>query len=233
MKADRDDAPQHLKRSASSQGTGKWLVAISLGVGITALAAYFAGDRLSLLQHKPVVKSSPTESYTPAYEFNEPADRDTKTPEQQFWDNVNERDQAQPKLKQTDYNANNYTPKGAVNVVSMEGVRNSEAYRNPTRSTSTPRQNDIEHTGEWVDKWSGGARYYAEWTVINNYIDDPSVCENHKYGSIENRECRKGAKQFFTKQCREWETRADNDRKPWSDRMKQRYCSAASSFSPL
>lgn len=103
---------------------------------------------------------------------------------------MNECNRHQTQPKQTVYNDTNFVPKGVTNVVDMEAVRQSEAYRNPTVSSISSR-NSIELTGEWVDKWSSGARYYAEWTVINNYIDDTSVCANHRRGSIDYRECRK------------------------------------------
>lgn len=231
MKADWDDAPQHLKRRHPE--AGKWVIAITLGVAFTALAVYVADNKLEFPPKPQMAQSPPTESYTPAYDFDEPVSPPKQTPEQLFWDDVNARNREQPQPKQTVYNDTNYVPKDAANVVSMEAVRQSEAYRNPTTSSSQKSRNSIERTGAWVDKWSGGARYYAEWTIINNYIDDTSVCANHKRGSIDYRECRKGAKQFFKEECRSWEGRWQSDRKPNSDWMKQRYCSAASSFSPM
>ncbi|MFS6897500.1 hypothetical protein ABMZ29_21260, partial [Pseudomonas aeruginosa] len=65
------------------------------------------------------------------------------------------------------------------------------------------------------------------------HIDGSSVCANHRRGSIDYRECRKAAKQHFHEQCRIWRARYDNDRKVSSDRMKMRYCTAASSFNPM
>ncbi|MCY1349666.1 hypothetical protein D9M69_358710 [compost metagenome] len=189
---------------------------------------------MPLFQPKPpAAQTSPTDNYTPAFEFDEPVTQPEKTPEQLFWDDVNAQNRQQAQQKQTDYNDNNYVPKGAANVVSMEGVRQSGAYRNPTRRESASTNNSIEHDGYWIDKWSGGAKYYAEWTAINNYIDGTSVCENHKRGSIDYRECRKGAKQLFKEQCQAWSARSQSNRKSWSNRMKLSYCSAASSFSPM
>ncbi|MNZ33180.1 hypothetical protein D3C78_505210 [compost metagenome] len=193
-----------------------------------------AGNNPGLFQPKsPTTQSSPTDSYTPAYQFDEPASQPQQTAEQQFWNSVNERNRQQAQPKQTDYNDSNYVPKGAANVVSMEGVRQSEAYRNSAQRAEAATSNSIEHTGHWVDKWSGGGSYYAEWTVINNYIDGTSVCANHKRGSIDYRECRKGAKQYFKEQCQSWESQWRGDRKTGTDLMKRWYCSAASSFSPM
>lgn len=88
-------------------------------------------------------------------------------------------------------------------------------------------------TGKWVEKWSGGARYYAAWNVIDNRIEGGSVCENHRRGSIDYRECRKGAKQFFKEHCRALEKRWQSNRSDELETLKDRYCSAANVFSPL
>lgn len=231
MKANWDDAPQHLKRKRRS--AGKWMAAVTIGVPFTALAVYVADHKLQFSPEPPIAQAPLTESYTPKYEFNEPAGQPATSTEKLFWDDVNERNRRQAHPKQTIYNDTNYVPKGATNIVDMEAVRQSEAYRNPTAASSISSRNSIEQSGAWVDKWSGGAHYYAEWTVINNYIDDTSVCANHKRGSINYRECRKGAKQFFKEECRSWGAAWQSDRKPRNDYMKQRYCSAASSFSPM
>lgn len=219
MKADWDDAPQHLKRKR--QSAGKWVVAVTFGVAFTALAVYVADHKLPFPPEPSVAQSNPAESYTPAYDFEVPTSQPEKTPEQLFWDNVSEQNRQQSQPKQTVYNDTNYVPKGAANVVSMEGVRQSEAYRNPSASSERVAHNNVEQSGARVDKWSGGAHYYAEWTVINNYIDDTSVCANHKRDSIDYRECRKGTKQFFKEECRSWERKWQRDRKPFSDLIRQ------------
>lgn len=90
-----------------------------------------------------------------------------------------------------------------------------------------------ERDAQWIKGWDGGSSYLAEWIVVNNQIDGGSVCGNQRWGSIEYRECRKGAKVFFREQCRAWGLRAESDRKDWSFQMKDRYCTAESSFSPM
>ena len=86
---------------------------------------------------------------------------------------------------------------------------------------------------KWIKSWNGGSNYLAEWIAFDNYIDGTSVCGNHRRGSIDYRECRKAAKQHFHEQCRTWRARFDGDRKDHSERMRIRYCGAASSFSPM
>lgn len=90
-----------------------------------------------------------------------------------------------------------------------------------------------ERTSRWIKSWNGGSNYLAEWLSVNNYIDDTSVCANHRRGSIDYRECRKAAKEHFHEECRTWRARYESARKTHSDRMKTRYCSAASSFNPM
>lgn len=234
MKADWDVAPRHLKASKKAGGVGRWLIAGLIGASITTGLLYLASGRILFLQPRaPVAQIEPVQDdYTPLPPFEEP-DPNQPTAEEIFWSDVEQQEaERKARIKQTDFNDNNYTPRQPDNLVSMEGVRQSSAYQQPPQQITT-RRRTVEKDGEWIDKWSGGARYYATWTIMNNYIDGTSVCANHKRGSIDYRECRKGAKQFFKEQCRAWGDRWQSDREPWSDRMKQRYCSAASSFSPM
>jgi len=74
-----------------------------------------------------------------------------------------------------------------------------------------------------IKGWDGGGPYAASWTVSDNRIDHGSVCTGYRSGSIDYRECRKGAKQWFKEQCRLQPNPA----------LRERYCSAASGFSPM
>lgn len=71
--------------------------------------------------------------------------------------------------------------------------------------------------------WDRKNLYTASWSVSDNRIDYGSVCGGYRSGSIEYRECRKGAKQWFKEQCR----------RGGSEALRERYCSAASGFSPM
>lgn len=74
-----------------------------------------------------------------------------------------------------------------------------------------------------IKGWDGGGPYIASWSVSDNRVDYGSVCGGYRGGSIEYRECRKGAKQWFKEQCREEPDPA----------LRERYCSAGSGFSPM
>ncbi|HFH2571532.1 hypothetical protein [Pseudomonas aeruginosa] len=231
MKADKDDAPEYLRRKRS-QNLGKWALSIALGLALSGLALHMAGSKLLFLPQSQANHLSYPENSTRISNYNALEKQPQKTSEELFWESVNSRNKSnQP--KQTAYDDSNYTPTGAVNIVSMEAIRQPNGYRNPSTSRKKKTTNRIQHTGAWVNKWSGGARYYAEWVVIENYIENTSVCANQKRGSIDYRECRKGAKQFFKEQCRAWEKKWQNDRKNKNEQIRIRYCSAANSFSPM
>jgi hypothetical protein len=122
----------------------------------------------------------------------------------------------------------------AQGMVSSEYLAKYQAERDRRIAQTRVAQSSFqERAGEWIKSWDGGTRYYAEWTVVNNVIDGTSVCGNHRRGSIEHRECRKGAKVYFREQCRAWERRVANDGRDLSHQMKSRYCAAQSSFSPM
>ncbi|MBB1521200.1 hypothetical protein [Aquipseudomonas guryensis] len=119
---------------------------------------------------------------------------------------------------------------GMVNAQYLARYREEKTEAsNPRRGSSAQVENDVQR----IAKWSGGDTYQAAWQVLDNRIDYTSVCANHRRGSIDYRECRKGAKQFFKEQCRDWGKRWDADREPKSKRMEDRYCSASNGFSPM
>ena len=104
----------------------------------------------------------------------------------------------------------------------------SEAYLAQYKAGSPrrPRTSSLTEPEEQViSGWDGRGRYLATWQVSGNQIDYASVCANYRSGSIDYRECRKGAKQWFKAQCRLT--------KRWDALSLQRYCSAASGFSPM
>ncbi|HEO1577572.1 TPA: hypothetical protein RG898_004810 [Pseudomonas aeruginosa] len=230
MKADRDDAPEHLKRKRD-QSIGKWTLAIALGLGLSGLALHMAGNKLSFLP-KPQPSQPPNlEKPAPSPNENTPKNQPQKTSEELFWESVNARNQ-QNQPKQNFYDDSNYAPKKPANTYTPPATHRATSSPQQTQQRQT-RQVSRERTSKWIKSWNGGTNYLAEWLSVNNYIDSTSVCANHRRGSIDYRECRKAAKQHFHEQCRIWRARYDNDRKTNSDRMKTRYCTAASSFRPM
>ncbi|MFS2158256.1 hypothetical protein ACCD10_12955 [Pseudomonas sp. Pseusp122] len=89
----------------------------------------------------------------------------------------------------------------------------------------------VEQATIW--QWDGKRTYFAQWLVEANRIDDSSVCGNYRRGSVEFRECRKGAKVYFRDQCQSWGKRWDQSGGAGSKAAQERFCSAASSFNPI
>lgn len=216
MRADWDDAPNHVRRKKNE--SLRMGMALATGCAITA-SILFIGSKLMKGETPPPAEPEPQEQHVPRHDLSEEPKPTGPTSEELFW--ASQQKKQQP--KQTVFNDNNYTPKGAVNVVSTEGIRQSSAYQNSGQQESQTRQKTVDHEWHVIKAWSGEWSYRATWTAINNRIDSSTVCSNHKRGSIEYRECRKGAKQFFREQCR----------RDQSERLKERYCSAANSFSPM
>lgn len=247
MKADRDDAPEYLR--TKKQGPWRMLVVLGVGSAITwTLIALFAKPIvIDVNQIKQGIRiggqslfsQQPNERYSPPAQVNqetpapfEPAEQVPRPPLSQAeieWFEENEA--LAIERSKNIFNDKNYKPKQPQNTYSPPTYKQVASSQSASQSSS--RGDQHERDGQWIDKWSGGARYFAEWEIFNNYIDGTSVCANHRRGSIDYRECRKGAKQFFKKQCQAWGERYQSDRKDWSYRMKQRYCSAGSNFNPM
>lgn len=120
----------------------------------------------------------------------------------------------------------------AQGMVSAEYLAQYET--DQTNRQNRPRHNVDQGINQaWVRQWDGRGRYLAQWTTYGNRIDGSSVCGNHRSGSIEYRECRKGAKEYFKEECRAWGKRWESGRADLSKAMEQRYCSAANGFSPM
>ncbi|ENT5165016.1 TPA: hypothetical protein ACGBF3_006086 [Pseudomonas aeruginosa] len=231
MKANKDDAPEYLRRK-QGQSLSKWALPIALGLGLSGLALHMAGNKLSFLP-KPQ-PSHPSNLEKPAHtpDDNAPQNQPQKTSEELFWESVNARNHQQSQPKQTVYNDRNYRPQKPTNIYTPPASHRVVSAPQQTQQRQTNRASR-ERTSKWIKSWNGGTNYLAEWLSVNNHIDGSSVCANHRRGSIDFRECRKAAKQYFHEQCRIWRARYDNDRKTISDRMKTRFCTAASSFNPM
>jgi len=93
----------------------------------------------------------------------------------------------------------------------------------PVRTSSSPSFTE----SQVVPKWDGNGSYLAAWEVHDNRIDYGSVCGNQRKGSIEYRECRKGAKQWFKKMCAELNKVKEQEVK------RERYCSASEVFGAI
>ncbi len=254
MKTDWDDAPDYLR---SKKKPGLWRMVAILGVGsaITwGVIALFAKpivinvDQLKQAIHvdgkplfsqqpapQPYSEPEPLPSLSEAFEPGTVQQNYQALAQPQPYASMEWTEEEKARAvasAQNVFNDSNYTPKQPASTYTPPATHRIAQAPQQTQQRQTNRV-QRERDGHWIDKWSGGARYYAEWVIVNNYIDGASVCANHRRGSIDYRECRKGAKQFFKDECKGWSDRYRRDRKDWNDRMKQRYCSAASNFNPM
>ena len=252
MKSDWEEAPDYI-RNNKKQSPWRTVVILGVGSAITwVLIAIFAKpividvNQLKQAIHiggQPIFSEQPVQP--PAQAYSDPAApiRLPSIPldpvQQQFAEQQSRADiewSEQQAAKtaarlQNSFNDGNYRPQQPANTYTPSTTHRIAQAPQQTQQRQT-KQVSRERTSKWIKGWNGGTNYLAEWVAINNYIDSSSVCANHRKGSIDYRECRKAAKQHYHEECRTWRARYDNDRNDHSERMKQRYCSASSSFSP-
>jgi len=251
MRSDWDDAPEYL-RNRKKPSSWRFLAILGIGSAVLSALAFTFGKPVVLdvnqikqgihVGSKPWFNQEPEQPMQPASQpsvasYNAPAAVLTPAPQQRpltqeeiEW--FEARTAVAVQSRQTSFNDDNYTPKQPASIYTPPAAHRIAA---ATPSTSAPRSRSVsrEHTSKWIKGWNGGIDYLAEWVSVNNYIDGTSVCANHRRGSIDYRECRKAAKQHYHEECRTWRARYDNDRKDNSNKLKDRYCVAASSFNPM
>jgi len=83
-----------------------------------------------------------------------------------------------------------------------------------------------------IREWDGPNRYVAKWRIEDSVINQGSVCFNFPADSIEHRECRRAAQQYFKVQCKDWTRRAEKTRDKETREAKAQYCAVAGEFAP-
>lgn len=116
--------------------------------------------------------------------------------------------QAQPPARpqserQTVFNDANYSPQGAVNTMAAPQHVKQTTKRRPAHNvvykTAPWRWTSAASSAGGRSKTAGGTFNYS---VRNGRIEAVSVCKNETYGSFRYRDCRKGAKAYFTQRCK-------------------------------
>ncbi len=115
----------------------------------------------------------------------------------------------------------------------MVSARYLAQYKADRQREATARARPSTVVWSTLRRWDGKGAYSATWTYRDNRIDGTSVCTNLQKGSIDYRECRKGAKVHFREQCRAWSRRLGEQYSDSTQAQQQRYCSAAEVFNPL
>ena len=98
--------------------------------------------------------------------------------------------------RQTEFNDHNYRPSRQINI--------SRSVTPTPRTRSEPQQRRIQSATEQV-KWTNASgletQYELYYEYDDTYITFASVCSNYRKGSINYRNCRKAAKQWFGSKC--------------------------------
>jgi len=118
--------------------------------------------------------------------------------------------------RQTDFSDRNYTPNRQINV--SKPVRPTTA-RAAASTDNRVIQSNMEKV-KWVDARGVETQYQMYYEHDSNTLDFASVCSNHRKGSIDYRNCRKAARQWFGGKCNGGST---------PGRM---YCHARNAFRP-
>lgn len=250
MRSDWDDAPEYL-RNRKKPSPWRFLAILGIGSAVLSALAFTFGKPvvLDITQIKQGIHIGGKpwfnqEAEQPMQPVNQPSVASYEEPKPQaLIEAKGQRPLTQAEIDwfdaasarateriQTSFSDDNYTPKRPANTYTPTA---QQVAASPVSSERKSRAVRRERTSRWIKSWNGGTNYLAEWIAINNYIDGTTVCANHRRGSIDFRECRKAAKQHFHEQCKTWRARFDNDRKDHSERMRTRYCGAASSFNPM
>lgn len=176
MKADRDDAPEWLTSRPSKGSHLKVVLAGTIGTVVTLGALTLAGQAFMQNTVKNLAENSQQPKPKPVAEITrvEPAPRidwDEIVEEQARRDAMSTQQPEQPigsdspAVKQTVFNDQNYTPRGADNVLSLGG---SYQPVEPEKPAGKVRVTIIEQTPSMKDR----------------------ACWPHKEGSIERRNCK-------------------------------------------
>ncbi|WP_263261762.1 hypothetical protein [Pseudomonas sp. RIT-PI-S] len=118
------------------------------------------------------------------------------------------------------------TPQG---LVSAQYLAQFKAGANRPAATA-PRQ--VQIASVTIREWDGPNRYVARWRIEDNEIDQNSVCFNFPDDSIEHRECRRAAQQYFRDQCKDWTRRAEKAHDRETRDARSQFCAVAQGFAP-
>lgn len=223
MKADWDDAPDHIKRKKK----------LPIGIaGVTAACLIggilFMADRNGWVEYarnlaNPPQPASQTATSSSAETRYSPT---TPTPEDTFWEQVgNERQQpsvanTNSAVRQTSFNDSNYRPRTDINTI--QGPRASASMQKQiTPQGLNGRSKTI--TVRWRDARGRTTRWQTSFTYQNSRIDNNSFCRNYRAGSIDYRTCRKGAKEWLKERCL-------SNNNGVTTEWRRMYCHAESSF---
>lgn len=221
MKASRDDMPEYL-RTRKKAGPWRFLALLGLGSAIFWILAVMFGKEIIIdinqiksgirFADKAVFEAGPEGPEVSALEERQiSVDRKAMALAEIL------SAQKQPAIRQTSFNDQNYQPTGAINTMPAP---------KPTLYAANTQSQRVQHkpvlqTGYWT--WTGAdkkkTRLKIQWQTVNGWIEYHTVCQNERRGSLEYRECRKAAKEYFVHRCRTEKRKA--------------FCAAENNYNPL
>lgn len=221
MKASRDDMPEYL-RTRKKAGPWRFLALLGLGSAIFWVLALMFGKEIIIdinqiksgirFADKPVFEAEPEAPQVSALEERQVSvDRKAMALAEML------SAQKQPAIRQTSFNDQNYQPTGAINTIPAP---KPTLYAANAQSKRVPHK-PVLQTDYWT--WTGAdrkrTRRKIQWQTVNGWIQYHTVCQNERRGSIEYRDCRKAAKEYFVHRCRTEKRKA--------------FCAAENNFNPL
>lgn len=118
--------------------------------------------------------------------------------------------------RQTEFNDRNYQPSRQINTAAP--------LHRTTRSGAPSRERRIiqsqQETVRWIDARGAEEKYDMYYEHDGSQVTFASVCSNYRSGSIDYRNCRKAARQWFGTRCNS------------SNASGRMYCHADNAFRP-
>lgn len=121
-----------------------------------------------------------------------------------------------PPKRQTEFNDHNYQPSRQINSIAPTA---SVTLRAKPERDRRVIQSNLEKV-KWKSARGTATEYRVYYEYDNTNITFVSVCSNYRTGSLDYRNCRKAAKQWFGTRCNN------------SNASGRMYCHASNAFRP-
>lgn len=230
--ADEEDAAHYVRRHPSTSSTFyRNLLALLVFIGLSGYGVLHYSGALQAFAGKSVSAQSHIRQLTQPAALPAPTAQTTQRPQPLADcigpDNVIDEAVATCRFGQFPQVTQNHEAQGMVSDRYMAQYKADQQKPQAGRASM--------ESVEWatVTQWDKKRTYRAVWSITDNRIEGSSVCTNWSKGSIEYRECRKGAKVYFREQCKSWGRQWDRTQADSSKAAQQRYCSAGEGFNPL
>lgn len=107
---------------------------------------------------------------------------------------------ADPPRRQTEFSDRNYQPSRQINT-SAPALPATTRIQRPSAERNSQRTHHNTESIKWTSGRGTETLYRVYYEYDNTRITFASVCSNYRKGSIDYRNCRKAAKQWFGERC--------------------------------